>query len=97
MSASTSSWVWGLPLVLLLVALLAVPLSMLEPAGLPRYQALSRELERMQRANRKLSFEVRALESKVRALRHDPRAIEALARHELGMIRPGEVVFQVEP
>lgn len=36
-----------------------------------------------------------ALREHVRRLREDPSAIEALARKELGLVRPGEVLFIV--
>lgn len=37
-----------------------------------------------------------ALRERIRRLREDPREIEALARRELGLIRPGERVFVVK-
>ena len=38
-----------------------------------------------------------ALRDAARRLATDPRAIEALARTELGLIRPGEVLFVIKP
>ena len=37
-----------------------------------------------------------ALREQVRRLREDPRAIEAVAREELGLMRPGELLFVVK-
>jgi cell division protein FtsB len=37
----------------------------------------------------------RRLATEIAALRSDPRAIERLAREELGLTRPGETVFLI--
>ncbi len=37
--------------------------------------------------------EIRRLRREVRALRDDPSAVERVAREDLGLVRPGEVVF----
>jgi cell division protein FtsB len=37
-----------------------------------------------------------ALRAKVRSLREDPEAIEDVARRELGMLRPGEILFIIK-
>jgi cell division protein FtsB len=51
-----------------------------------QYQQLERSVEDLQRENARLRDEVRRLTE-------DPAAIESLAREELGLMRPGEVVF----
>jgi len=51
-----------------------------------QYQQLERSLEDLKRQNARLREEARRL-------REDPAAIESLAREELGLLRPGEVVF----
>ena len=86
------TWIW--PLALLVVAIVAVPLRILEEAGLPRYRSLKNELHKIQQQNHRSAHEVRVLKSQVEALRKDPKAIERIARDELGMVREGEVVFQ---
>ncbi len=53
-----------------------------------RAEALARELEEMREENRRLAQEIRALQA-------DPRAIEKLAREQLGLARPGEKVFVI--
>jgi len=53
-----------------------------------RAQALAHELGLLQAENARLAEEIVALRS-------DPRAIEKLAREELGLLRPGETVFLV--
>ena len=50
---------------------------------------LSEKVERMRRENRRLRNEVQRLSD-------DPTAIESLAREELGLIRPGEVLVVIK-
>ena len=83
-----------LPFALLVTAIVAVPLRILDEQGLPRYRALKQELREVEAANDRLEREVRDLAGGVEALKSDPAAIERIARDELGMIRDGELVFQ---
>jgi cell division protein FtsB len=53
-----------------------------------RTEALAREIEELRAENGRLAGEISALRS-------DPRAIERLAREELGLARPGETVFLI--
>jgi cell division protein FtsB len=53
-----------------------------------RADALARELDELQAENARLATDIVALRS-------DARAIERLAREELGLARPGETVFLV--
>ncbi|HEY7412708.1 MAG TPA: septum formation initiator family protein [Vicinamibacteria bacterium] len=55
-----------------------------------RAEALLAEIEGLRAENRRLAAEIGAL-------RADPRAIERLAREELGLGRPGETVFLLRP
>ena len=50
-----------------------------------RIQALSQQVEDLQRENQRLS-------ENIQSLRSDPAAIEELARERLHLARPGEVV-----
>ena len=52
------------------------------------YAAAARELDAIRQANDRLRDEVRRLRS-------DPSAIEAVARRDLGLARPGEIVVTV--
>ena len=85
---------WLLPFSLLVMAIVAVPLRILDEQGLPRYRALKDELREVTATNARLEREVRDLSREVSALEADPAAIERIARDELGMIRDGELVFQ---
>jgi cell division protein FtsB len=49
--------------------------------------ALARDVERLAATNA-------ALADEVRSLRTDPGRIEAIAREELGLVRPGELVYE---
>ena len=53
------------------------------------YSALERSLERARTENA-------ALREMARRLREDPKAIEEQARRELGLIKPGEMLFIVK-
>jgi cell division protein FtsB len=53
-----------------------------------RTQALAREVERFEGENVRLVGEIRALKA-------DPRAVEKIAREELGLARPEEKVFLI--
>lgn len=52
--------------------------------------ALEREIEQLTVANASLAEEVRTL-------RTDPTRIEAIAREELGLVKPGELVYEFRP
>lgn len=83
-----------LPIAVLALALVAVPVLVLEPEGLPRVHSLHRELEDVSKENDALRTEVEHLRATVRDLRDDPAAVERIARDELGLVRKSEVVFQ---
>jgi cell division protein FtsB len=51
-----------------------------------KYQEVAASLDSLRRENAKLREDMRRLNE-------DPATIEAVAREELGLIRPGEVVF----
>ncbi len=89
-----SSPVWLLPFGLLVFTVVAVPLHILDEQGLPRYRALRSELARLRDNNERTQTELHDLKREVEALKHDPHAVERIARDELGMVRSGELVFQ---
>jgi cell division protein FtsB len=86
-----------LPIAMLTLALVAVPVLILEPEGLPRLRSLEKELDQVTAENDDLRREVQRLRVEVRELRDDPAAVERIARGELGMVRRSEVVFQFGP
>ncbi|MBK5256474.1 MAG: septum formation initiator family protein [Vicinamibacteria bacterium] len=54
-----------------------------------RLQDLNHSVEGLREENNRLRAEIKAL-------REDPRAVEKLAREDLGLSRPGEIVFILE-
>lgn len=83
-----------LPIAVLALALVAVPVLVFQPEGLPRVRSLQHELEAVDKENAELRSEVDRLRASVRDLRDDPAAVERIARDELGLVRKSEVVFQ---
>jgi cell division protein FtsB len=86
----------GLPLAVLTVSLVAVPILLLEPQGLPRMRSLETELSGVQNENAELRRDVGRLRTEVKELRENPTAVERIAREQLGLVRKSEVVFQFE-
>jgi cell division protein FtsB len=63
--------------------------------GWLRVWDLDGQLAGAQRRNEQLELRNGALEAEVRDLKQGQEAIEERARYELGLIKPGEVFFQV--
>jgi len=84
----------ALPIAILAVALVGVPILVLQPEGLPRMRALEQELSGVASENEELRREVTKLRIDVKALRDDPRAVERIARDQLGLVRKSEIVVQ---
>jgi cell division protein FtsB len=80
----------------LVVLLGAVPQLIARSDGYLRYQRMLDELTELERRNAELKLQNAALRRDVRRLRGDPAAIEAAARDELGLVKPGEIVIQIE-
>lgn len=93
---TTDALLRGLPLAVLTVALVAVPVLVLEPQGMPRMRALEKELAGVQGENAELRRDVARLRTDVKDLRENPTAVERIAREQLGLIRKSEVVFQFD-
>ena len=84
----------ALPIGLLGLALVGAPVMIFSRDGMPRLEAVEKELETVERENAELQREIDLLRARVTRLRDDPAAVEQLARDELGLIRQSEVVFQ---
>lgn len=50
------------------------------------YEALQQQIQQLQQENQKL-------EQQIKALRSDPKAIEKLAREQMKLARPGELIY----
>lgn len=78
------------------VAVVVVLVAVLTVAGIQRFRDLERSQERQAELEAEISDtveEVRALERRIERLKHDPMLQERLAREELGLARPGEMVI----
>jgi cell division protein FtsB len=84
----------AIPLALLAGAAVAVPLKVFDPRGFERVERLHRELDVMNETNGRLKRENEALKQEIRAFHSDPGYIEKVARDELGMVGPDEVIYQ---
>jgi len=84
----------ALPIGLLALALVGAPIMIFSRDGMPRLEAVEKELETVERENAELQRDIDLLRARVTRLRDDPAAVEQLARDELGLIRQSEVVFQ---
>jgi cell division protein FtsB len=71
-------------------------LSAVDPGGLRKRLRLEAEVRRTEAANLELRHENLRLRREARALAGEPAALERAAREELGYVRPGEIVFQLD-
>ncbi len=83
-----------LPIAILVLAVVAVPAMIFSPSGLDRLQRLRREKDLADQEVSRLSQEIRQLRAEGGRIKSDPRAVERVARDELGLVRQTEVVFQ---
>jgi len=63
--------------------------------GMKTVWQLKKDIAQQQQVNDDLAKKNDALTKDIQALRHDNNAIEARARNELGMVKKGEVFYQV--
>jgi cell division protein FtsB len=82
-------------LVVLVVALLAHDI--LGTHGFLAMQRTKKEMQRVQADLDRLNKENQELAEDVKALKTDPHKIESLARTELGLAKPGEVIIKIPP
>jgi cell division protein FtsL len=75
--------------------LLLVLLAMVGERGFFEVYKFSRHLERVEQQIRSLEAENQRLRVQVAGLRTDPSQIEALAREDLGLAQPDELIFQI--
>ncbi len=64
--------------------------------GFRRYFQLDRDVAQLTQKNRQLAEQNAKLSREIEALRKDPKALERAAREELGFVKPGEIVLNVE-
>ena len=86
--------IWGVGAVVSFYLL--VPL-IVGDMGLVKYFKMRRTHHQLQEEIQQVSDENKKIEDEIHALRSDPAKIEQLARERLGLVRPGEVVYQFQP
>jgi cell division protein FtsB len=77
-----------------ILLLLLVAASLVGERGLLRLYHLHRTRAALTREIEQVSAASAALADEVRALRTDPGRVEAIAREELGLVKPGETVYE---
>ncbi len=83
---------------LLLLLLIGLQIKLWSPhGGMPEVRSLRVAVQKQTDENSKLTQRNQALEADVHELKHGDGAIEARARAELGLIKPGETFYQVVP
>ncbi|MGB6429558.1 MAG: septum formation initiator family protein [Candidatus Acidiferrales bacterium] len=94
--SSATSWATRNARSLLLIALAALGVHDIFSAhGFIAMRRTAREIDAARDEITKLDDENRALADQVGALKSDPRMIERIAREEMGLARPGEMIFKV--
>jgi len=88
------SWVALLAGPLLALAACAAILLLDFETGLLPMARLADEVERSRDRVEQLEGEFARLRRRVQRLRSEPAAVEAVAREQLGMLRPGEIVVR---
>jgi len=83
----------GVHLLLIFVTLILVIDALIGEKGLMQSMNARRQYRQLQGSLEALKRDNATLREEMRRLNEDPAAIESLAREDLGLIRPGEVVF----
>ena len=81
---------------LMVLVLLAVALTVHEIFGERGYFALRRrrqELQNLQQQVKQLQEENQKLEQQIKGLKSDPKAVEKLAREQMKLAKPGEIIY----
>ncbi len=93
----TLRWIFRLVLAAVLaVGLGYMPFSAFGPDGVAKALRLEQDLSKLEVKNQELRQENTDLQRQVESLRVDRGAIERVARDELGMVRPEDIVFLFE-
>lgn len=64
-------------------------------SGVIRLRELNEEYERVSMENHRLAMENKKSASEIKKLRHDPAAVEKIAREELQYVSPADIVLVV--
>ena len=81
--------------VLLLFVLFLLVHDIFGTHGFLAMRRAQKEIQRLRDEVTKLNQENLQLEDQVKGLRSDPKLIERIARDELGLARPGEIIIKI--
>ena len=81
--------------VLIAILLLIFFLAYLFLSGYLNLRKVGQRLARIEEENERLVQENKRLEEEIKALEGDPFYIEKIAREELGMVKKGEIVYDI--
>jgi cell division protein FtsB len=94
---SLRAWLWRLAAAGVIAGALAyVPYRVYGSQGYVHYRKLARDVREIEKANAALRAENARLAHEVDRLSADSNAIGRVARDELGMVAPNEMVFQID-
>jgi cell division protein FtsB len=65
------------------------------PHGFIAMRRTQKEIEQIQEQIGKINDENKSLTDQVNSLKTDPKSIERIAREEMGLARPGEMIFKL--
>jgi cell division protein FtsB len=65
------------------------------PHGFVAMRRTQREIDEIRAQIGKVNAENKSLADEVNALKTDPKSIERIAREEMGLARPGEMIFKL--
>jgi cell division protein FtsB len=65
------------------------------PHGFIAMRRTQKEIEQIREQIGKMNDENKSLTEQVNSLKTDPRSIERIAREEMGLARPGEMIFKL--
>ncbi len=83
-------YLWGAVGLLILFIFFYLP-------GLSRYHELKMEEERLSKELGELEAKIQRLQEEKSLLQNDVVYLEKVIREELGLVKPGEMVYKVEP
>ncbi len=87
---------WGSAIfVLLLMALVAHVL--FAEHGFLAMRRAQKEVEKLRQEIAQLNADNQKLSNEIQALKTDPKLIEKIAREEMGLARPGEMIYKLPP
>lgn len=84
--------VWGAVAIALMLAMG----SLSAEGGFRRYARLKRDVHTLEDRNAKMTADNTRLKREVQRVRTEPAALERAARESLGLVRQGEIVFNLE-